>query len=89
MAAILALAVGYSQRAASLHRGVDTLRGFRSITMSALDLASVRAVSFDVTGTILVHREPIMKTYADAAVWACLPDPPSEAELKPAFKQVF
>jgi len=30
-----------------------------------------------------------MKTYADAAVWAKLPNPPTELELKPAFKQAY
>ena len=53
-----------------------------------LRLASVRVLSLDVTGTILVHRESIMKTYAESAVWARFPNPPSESELKPAFKQV-
>ena len=49
-------------------------------------LSRVRAISFDVTGTVLVHKYPIFDTYAEAAVWAKLPDPPSAIELKPAFK---
>jgi len=49
----------------------------------------VRAVSLDVTGTLITHGEPVMKSYADAAVWARLPDPPSESELKPAFKAAY
>lgn len=57
--------------------------------MSQFDPSAVKAISFDVTGTIMVHREPIMKTYADAAVWAQLPNPPTEAELKPAFKAAY
>ncbi len=50
---------------------------------SAFDPSNVRAISLDITGTILVHRYPIMQTYADAAVWAKLPNPPSAEELKP------
>ena len=52
-------------------------------------LSRVRAISFDVTGTVLVHRHPIFETYADAAVWANLKDPPSAIELKPAFKAAY
>ena len=52
-------------------------------------LSKVRAVSFDVTGTILVHRYPIMDTYAASAIWARLPNPPTSAELKPAFKKAY
>ena len=52
-------------------------------------LSKVRAISFDVTGTILVHRYPIMDTYAASAIWAKLPNPPTAAELKPAFKKAY
>ena len=52
-------------------------------------LRNVRALSFDVTGTLLIHRDPFMESYADAAVWAKLPDPPSAAELKPAFRKAY
>jgi hypothetical protein len=55
----------------------------------SMSLSKVRAISFDVTGTILVHRYPIMDTYAAAAVWAKLPNPPSVSELKPAFKMAY
>ena len=50
-------------------------------------LRRVRAVSLDVTGTILAHRHPIAETYAAAARWARLRDPPTAAEFKPAFKK--
>ena len=53
------------------------------IRATAFDPATVRAISLDITGTILVHPTPIMQTYADAAVWARLPNPPSADELKP------
>jgi len=62
---------------------------YRSVTMGAVDAKSIKAISLDVTGTILVHRDPIMKTYADAAVWARLPNPPTAEELKPAFKAAY
>ena len=53
----------------------------------AIDASRIKAISLDVTGTILVHRYPIMETYAAAAVWAKLPNPPTAEELKPAFKK--
>ena len=52
-------------------------------------LKRVRALSFDVTGTLLVHRHPIFETYADAAVWARLKDPPTAIELKTGFKAAY
>ena len=55
----------------------------------SIPIAGVRALSLDITGTLITHREPVMKSYADAAVWARLPDPPSISELKPAFKQAY
>ena len=56
---------------------------------SKLDLSKVRVISFDITGTLLVHRDPIMETYAAAAKWARLPNPPSAMELKGPFKQAY
>lgn len=55
----------------------------------ALLRSRVKAISLDVTGTILAHRYPIFDTYATAAVWARLPNPPSAEELKPAFKKAY
>ena len=49
----------------------------------------VKALSMDVTGTILVTRHPIAETYADAAVWARLSDPPSAQEMNIAFKEAY
>jgi len=43
----------------------------------AIDGSRIKAISLDVTGTILVHSNPIMETYAAAAIWARLPNPPS------------
>jgi len=51
--------------------------------------APVRAISLDVTGTLLAHRHPIFETYAVAAKWAKLKDPPTAQELKPAFKKAY
>ena len=45
----------------------------------------IRAVSLDITGTLLATREPVVKSYHDAALWARLPDPPSRDEMKAAF----
>ena len=59
------------------------------ISESKTMLSKVRAISFDVTGTLLVHKYPIMDTYANAAVWARLANPPSSLELKPAFKDAY
>ena len=64
-------------------------RSVNTIVASAFDARKVRAISLDVTGTIMVHAEPIMKTYADSAVWARLPNPPTEVQLKPAFKAAY
>lgn len=52
-------------------------------------MAAIRAISLDVTGTLVYHRQSIAHTYADAAAWAQLEDPPSAAELKPAFKAAY
>ena len=50
----------------------------------------IKAVSFDVTGTLMVHRFPIMDTYARCAAEARLcSDPPTSSELKPAFRQAY
>merc|ERR1711959_160567 len=49
----------------------------------------VRAVSLDVTGTLLTHRHPIHVTYASAASWARLENPPTAEELKVAFQMAY
>ena len=59
------------------------------LVVGAVAPPPVRVISFDVTGTLVTHREPVMKSYADAAIWARLPEPPSQAELKPAFRQAY
>ena len=55
----------------------------------SIDASKIRAISFDVTGTLLATKEPVVKSYHDAAVWAKLPDPPSQDDLKKAFKIAF
>ena len=72
----------------SLLLNLSSLRLIKSLLQMPL-LTKVRAISFDVTGTILVHRHPIMDTYAASAIWAQLPNPPTAAELKPAFKKAY
>ena len=54
-----------------------------------LDLKKIKCISFDITGTLLIHKHPIMKTYAESALWAKLPNPPSAEELKAPFKQAY
>ena len=54
-----------------------------------IDLKRIKAVSFDVTGTLLIHKDPIMETYSKAAEWAMVPNPPTPAELKAPFKQAY
>lgn len=61
----------------------------RELSGGGDQLRNVKAISFDVTGTILIHRDAIFDTYADAAVWARLDNPPTAAELKPAFKKAY
>ena len=60
-----------------------------ALVMQDLMRAPIRAISFDVTGTILAHRYPIFETYATAAKWAQLPNPPTAEDLKPAFKKAY
>lgn len=65
----------------------------QAATVSSLALLrpdrKIRAISLDVTGTLLATREPIAKSYHDAALWARLPDPPTQDELKRGFKVAF
>ena len=56
---------------------------------STVDASKIRAISFDVTGTLLATKEPVVKSYHDAALWARLPNPPTQDELKAAFKIAF
>lgn len=55
----------------------------------SLNLSKVKVISFDITGTLVAHKYPIMQTYAEAAVWAQLINPPNEMEFKKGFKQAY
>eukprot|EP00536_Pseudo-nitzschia_multiseries_P009627 jgi/Psemu1/288588/fgenesh1_pg.273_\ len=55
----------------------------------SLDPSKIRAISLDVTGTLLATKEPVVKSYRDAAIWAKLPDIPSEQDFKAGFKEAF
>ena len=59
--------------------------------VSALSISpsKIRAISLDVTGTLLATCEPVIKSYHDAGLWAKLPNPPSQSELKFGFKVAF
>lgn len=51
---------------------------------------TIKAVSFDVTGTILVHKYPIMDTYAKCALDTKLcNDPPTSHDFKGAFRMAY
>ena len=49
----------------------------------------VKVISFDITGTLLSHKFPIMQTYAECAIWSKLPNPPNQIELKEGFKKAY
>ena len=49
----------------------------------------IRALSLDVTGTLLATREPVVQSYYNAAIWAQLSNPPNLSELKQGFKIAF
>ena len=38
---------------------------------------------------MLVHKYPIMETYAECAEWARLPNPPTAIDLKKPFKEAY
>uniref|UniRef100_A0A7S3NPN6 Haloacid dehalogenase-like hydrolase domain-containing protein 3 n=1 Tax=Aureoumbra lagunensis TaxID=44058 RepID=A0A7S3NPN6_9STRA len=48
----------------------------------------IRAISFDITGTLIDHQESIAETYARCAQLT-LTDPPSAEEMQPAFRRAF
>lgn len=60
-----------------------------NVASFSVTASNIRAISLDVTGTLVTTREPVIKSYHDAAIWAKLPDPPSQAELKRGFKLAF
>ena len=51
--------------------------------------SAIRAISLDATGTLVATKEPVIKSYHDAALWARLPDPPTQDEMKKGFKIAF
>jgi REG-2-like HAD superfamily hydrolase len=52
-------------------------------------LSKIKTISFDVTGTILHHRNPPFETYAKCALAAKLPNSPTSKEFKTAFKTAY
>lgn len=55
----------------------------------SIEKNKIRALSLDVTGTLLASKEPVIKSYYDAAIWARFPNPPSQDELKKGFKVAY
>jgi putative hydrolase of the HAD superfamily len=58
-------------------------------SINALYNNQIRAISLDVTGTLVAARDPVIQSYHEAAVWAQLENPPSAEELKAAFKVAY
>ena len=56
---------------------------------SPLRADRIRAISFDVTGTLIQHRRRIAETYVDVAVASGLPDPPSVEQMETAFRAAY
>mmetsp|Transcript_18208 Transcript_18208/g.42472 ORF Transcript_18208/g.42472 Transcript_18208/m.42472 type:complete len:298 (+) Transcript_18208:52-945(+) len=56
---------------------------------STVDPYRIRAISLDITGTLLATREPVVKSYHDAARWARLSHVPSQDELKRGFGATY
>ena len=70
---------------------VAALVSLSSTTSSkpSLDSSKIRAISLDVTGTLLATKEPVVKSYCDAASWAKLPNIPTQQDFKAGFKVAF
>ena len=60
-----------------------------SLLQRTCSLRPVRAISLDITGTLITHKGSVVQHYVDAAVWAQLENPPSVDEMKPAFKKAY
>ena len=60
-----------------------------SLLQRTCSLRPVRAISLDITGTLITHKGSVVQHYVDAAVWAQLENPPSVDEMKPAFKAAY
>jgi TM2 domain-containing membrane protein YozV len=56
------------------------------IRMLKLNGNVIKAISFDITGTLITHRDKIEDIYAKLAIKMKLPNPPTAEELQPAFR---
>lgn len=63
--------------------------GLSSTPKTNLDASKIRAISLDVTGTLLATKEPVVKSYRDAATWAQLPVIPTQDNFKKGFGVAF
>lgn len=57
--------------------------------INMLNLKKIRALSLDITGTLLIHAKPISQTYYEAAIYTKLNNPPSNNEIHSNFKKSF
>jgi REG-2-like HAD superfamily hydrolase len=60
----------------------------RTSALSRLE-TTIRAISLDVTGTLVATQEPVIQSYHQAAIWAQLANPPTPDEMKKAFKTAY
>ena len=60
-----------------------------SLDATTKTITKIRAISFDVTGTLVATREPVIQSYYDAMIWSKLPNPPTQTEMKQAFKTAY
>ena len=49
----------------------------------------IRAISLDVTGTLVATRQSVIQSYHEALLWAQFPNPPTQDEMKSAFKTAY
>ena len=68
---------------------LPTIEAFSMDAPSTSKNTKIRAISFDVTGTLVATREPVIQSYYDAMIWSKLPNPPTQNEMKQAFKTAY
>ena len=71
------------------HQTSYIVSSLSTTTTPIINKNKIRALSLDVTGTLLATREPVVQSYYNAAIWAQLTNPPTISELKQGFKIAF
>ena len=88
-ASLLAHTSNPTRRASKMHSHRACIVLLALLQRTVRSLRPVRAISLDITGTLITHKGSVVQHYVDAAVWAQLDNPPSVDEMKPAFKQAY